>query len=440
MSHPSEKHADVLVAGGGPAGATVATLLARRGRRVMMLERARHPRFHIGESLLPANIPILERLGVLEEVAAIGVRKRGADFPAPNEAGFNVFRFDRALGDTPGYAFQVRRDEFDELLFRHAASGGVEAHDGVRVTAVEFTPDGIVARAEAEQGGSWTVRARYLVDATGRDTLLGRQLGLRRKHPRHRSAALYAHYRGVATRPGEDAGNISIYQHDRGWAWMIPLRDGVMSIGAVADPALFRGRREPPAAFLRRILDGIPQARERMAGAELVGHLHATGNYSYLCDRLAGPGWLMVGDSGAFVDPVFSTGVYLAMDSAERAAEAVDRILDEPGRERVLQRTYERETRANLKLLSWFIERFTSPAMRWLFGNPRNDFELERAVISMLAGDVSGSPAIRRRLMAFRALYYAASLSQLPEMAAHRKVRRRMVREDSASGAGEEAA
>lgn len=434
MNQPPEKQADVLVVGGGPAGATAATLLARRGRKVIMLERERHPRFHIGESLLPANLPILERLGVLEQVAAIGVRKRGADFPAANADGFNVFRFDRALGETPPYAFQVRRDEFDELLFRHAVAQGVEAHEGAKATKVEFTPEGVVAQVEAGKGGASTVRARYLVDATGRDTFLGRQLGLRRRHPRHQSAALFAHYRGVAARPGEDAGNISIYQHDRGWAWMIPLRDGVMSVGVVGDPALFRSRREPPPAFLRRVLDAIPQARERMAGAEIVGHLHATGNYSYLCSRLAGPRWVMAGDAGAFVDPVFSTGVYLAMHSAERAAGTVDRILEDPRRERALLRQYERETWAGLKTLSWFIERFTSPAMRWLFANPRNDFDLERAVISMLAGDIFGSPAIRRRLTAFRLLYYAASLGQLPAMATHRRERRRRVAEEFTGG------
>jgi flavin-dependent dehydrogenase len=395
----------------------------------MMLERARHPRFHIGESLLPANVPILERLGVLDDVAAIGVRKRGADFPASNAAGFNVFRFDRALGDTPPYAFQVKRDEFDELLFRHAEAAGVQAHEGARVTTVEFTPDGVVAQAQTGEGVSWTIRARYLVDATGRDTLLGRQLGLRRKHPRHQSAALFAHYRSVATRPGDDAGNISIYQHDSGWAWMIPLRDGVMSVGVVGDPALFRSRREPPEAFLRRVLDTIPQASARMARAGLVGHVHATGNYSYLCDRLAGPRWIMAGDAGAFVDPVFSTGVYLAMHSAERAADTVHRILNEPGHERALQREYERQIWAGLKSLSWFIERFTSPAMRWLFANPRNDLDLERAVISMLAGDVFGAPSIKRRLSAFRLLYYAVSLGRLPAMAAHRRARRRRVDE-----------
>jgi len=420
-----ELETEVLVVGGGPAGSTTATFLARRGRRVLLLERENHPRFHIGESLLPANLPILERLGVLDEVARIGVLKRGADFPAENAAGFNVFRFDRALGDTPPYAFQVKREEFDLLLFRHARSQGVDARDGVRVREVEFRGKEVVAIAEAGDGSVLRIRAGYLVDATGRDALLGRRLGLRRKHPRHQSAALFAHFRGVRPRAGEDAGNISIYVHEHGWAWMIPLREGIFSVGIVATPELFKDRKEPPAAFLRRVLDSIPEPRERMVGAELAGNLHATGNYSYLCDRIAGHRWIMAGDAGAFVDPIFSTGVYLAMRSGEQAAAVVDRCLREPRHERALQREYQREAWAGLGALSWFIVRFTSPAMRWLFANPRNDLDLERAVISMLAGDVFAAPRVARRLALFKLLYYVVAAGRLRATLADRTSRRR---------------
>ena len=159
---------------------------------------------------------------------------------------------------TPPYAFQVKREEFDELLFRHAASLGVDARQGVRVRSVEFSADGVVAQAETESGEKLAVRARYLVDATGRDAFLGGALKLKRKHPRHRSAALFAHFRGVERRPGEDAGNISIYAHENGWAWMIPLREEIVSVGIVADPWLFKNRSEPPGDFLRRVLDGVP--------------------------------------------------------------------------------------------------------------------------------------------------------------------------------------
>jgi len=425
---------DVLVVGGGPAGSTTAAFLARHGRSVLLLERDHHPRFHIGESLLPANMPIIERLGVLDAVREIGILKLGADFPTMDGGGYNVFRFSRALGKTPPYAYQVKREEFDQLLFRHAASLGVDAREGARVRNVEFAADGVTAQADSESGEKFAVRARYLVDATGRDAFLGGALKLKHKHPRHRSAALFAHFRGVERRPGEDAGNISIYAHEHGWAWMIPLREDIVSVGIVADPWLFKNRGVPPADFLRQVLDGVAGARERMARAALVGNLHATGNYSYICSRLTGPRWLMAGDAGAFVDPIFSTGVYLAMRAAERAADLIDRVLDEPGLERRLQRDYEREVWAGLRSLSWFIERFNAPATRLLFASPRNNFGMEQAVISMLAGDVFGTPDIGRRLTAYKFLYYLSSLRSLRATLAYGRNRRRRRKAEFSGG------
>jgi flavin-dependent dehydrogenase len=418
---------DVLVIGGGPAGCTAAAFLVRLGRSVVLMERDRHPRFHIGESLLPANMPILERLGVLEDVRRIGILKLGADFPAANEQGFNVFRFSNALGSTPSFAFQVKREEFDALLFHHAATLGADAREGVRVRELDFAAQGVTAHAESTDGERQTVHARYVIDATGRDALLGARLRLRRKHPRHQSAALFAHFRGVQPRTGDNAGNISIYSYEHGWVWMIPLRDGVFSVGIVADPRLFKTRQEPPGDFMARILAGVPGARERMAGSEIIGNLHATGNYSYTCGRLSGPRWIMAGDAGAFVDPIFSTGVFLAMRSAEHAARLVDRVLREPASERKLQRAYEREVWSGLRALSWFIERFNAPATRWLFANPSNVLGMEQAVISMLAGDVFWTPLVARRLAVFKALYYLVALRQLPATIMHDFRRRRRV-------------
>ena len=409
---------DVLVIGGGPAGSTAAITLARSGRRVLLLEKDRHPRFHIGESLLPMNLPILDRLGVLDKVEAIGVRKIGADFPRPaaGEGMTHVFRFDRALTKGCTHAFQVRRDEFDQVLFDAARDAGADARDGVTVTAVDFSPDGRPTRARARgaDGTEYTIAMRYLIDASGRDTFLGNKLKLKRKNPKHQSAALFSHFRGVERRPGDDAGNITIERFGEGWVWMIPLRDDVMSIGAVCTPAYLKQRKGDGEAFLMQTLQGIPTLWPRMAGAERIAPVHATGNYSYTSTQMCGPGWTTVGDAYVFIDPIFSSGVYLGMHSAERAAAMVDGALREPAREAKLQQAMARDFDRGLKEFSWFIYRFTTPVMRHLFANPRNMFQIEQAVISMLAGDVFDNPAVVRRLRAFRMIYRFTSLSMAP--------------------------
>jgi flavin-dependent dehydrogenase len=430
--HCDSKKTDILVVGGGPAGSTAAALLARRGWDVTLIERDRHPRFHIGESLLPLNLPIFERLGVFEQVQSIGVRKLGADFPADNAQGYGVFHFSRTLDPCHGYAFQVRRDEFDELLFRHAGASGARTLEGARVRHVELGRDAVTATYESE-GRTERLEARYLVDATGRDALLGSQLRLRRKHAKHQSAALFAHFSGVARRPGEDAGNVSMYVFPHGWIWMIPLTGDCMSIGAVCWPEYLKQREGRNEEFLLKTLDSIPQVKERMAGARLHGNLHATGNYSYSCTRMSGPRWIMVGDAYAFLDPIFSTGVYLAMRSAERAVEVVDTALREPRRERALQRRYARDVRRGLGILSWFIFRFTSPAMRQLFSSPRNTLRLEEAMISMLAGDVYNG-RVWWRLQVFKLIYSALSLKMWRRALADLRARRRHVQEGFQGG------
>jgi flavin-dependent dehydrogenase len=398
---------DVAVIGGGPAGSTAATLLTRAGHQVILLEKAHHPRFHIGESLLPMSLPLFERLGVAEKVRALGVYKRGADFEASNGRGYNTFAFDRALGRSPPHAYQVWRQDFDRMLFEHARECGTDAREGHEVVAVE--PHGprdhrIDVRTDA--GRSYRIHARYLVDASGRDAFLAAKRKLRRKNDEHQSAAIFGHFRGAAPRTGADAGNISMYRFEHGWMWMIPLPDGVMSVGAVCRPDYLKLRKGRTVEFLLETLKRNAAMWRRLEGAELIDdRVRVTGNYSYEARQMGGPGWILIGDAFAFLDPVFSTGVYLAMSTAEEAVRVIDTALRKPRAEAALLRRLEKRVRKAMERFSFFVYRFNNPVMKQMLGNPSNRLRIEQGVISMLAGDVLDTPTVLWRLQVFKLIY-----------------------------------
>ncbi|OOG59453.1 NAD(P)/FAD-dependent oxidoreductase [Rhodanobacter sp. C03] len=425
MADQTVEQCDVVVIGGGPGGSTAAALLARRGYKVIALEKAHHPRFHIGESLLPMNLPVFERLGVLDKVRALGVFKPGADFEADNARGYNTYAFARAIGQSPPHAYQVWRQDFDQMLYQHARECGADAREGHEVVRVEQRgPRETWLDVKADDGRSYGIEARYVVDASGRDALLSTKHKLHRKNEQHQSAAIFGHFRGAEYRPGEDAGNISIYSFEHGWMWMIPLPDRVMSVGAVCRPDYLKQRKGRTVEFLLDTLKLSPALWQRVEHAELIGNeIRVTGNYSYDSTRMGGPGWVLVGDAFAFLDPVFSSGVYLAMSGAEQAVEMVDQSLREPKREPALLRKLEKRQRAGMARFSFFIYRFNGPVMQQMFRQPRNTWQLEQGVISMLAGDLFDTPKVLWRLQLFKLVYALCGLRDWRRWRAEHKYR-----------------
>ncbi len=403
---------DILVIGGGPAGSTAAAILAEKGRRVVLLEKDRHPRFHIGESLLPLNLRLFERLGVRDEIAAIGVHKPGARFVSDEHGKHTAFSFAAGLNQDYTYSYQVRRSQFDEILFGRARALGADAREGIRVLDVALdAAGGHRVTARDEDGAMHAFRARYVIDASGRDTFLATAMGSKARNPHNNTAAMYGHFKGVAPFGEAEDGNITIHLFDHGWFWMIPLPDDVMSIGVVSNPAFFKRRRGEVRDFFLETLRSVPSVARRIAGADLTSEVTTTGNYSYASRVMHGDGWLMAGDSYAFIDPVFSSGVLLAMASAEMGAEVADTWLDDPARAASMARTFERKVKRAIGSLSWLIYRINSPVLRDMFMEPRNHFRMRQGLVSLLAGDVHANANRQLPVLAFKAAYHGLSLA-----------------------------
>ena len=326
----------IVVIGGGPAGSCASALLARMGLNVVLLERERFPRAHVGESLLPGSIPILESLGVMDEVrAAEFTVKPGATMVWGVEREPWSWHFKETHASNP-HSYQVWRPEFDSILLNNARRSGVDVREGWQAARVVFDDDGVAAavRCRAADGSSGEVElpARFVVDASGQSGLLSRQLRLREWDDFFRNLAVYGYYTGSKRLPPPDEGNILIESQADGWLWHIPLREGWASVGAVVDAeAGQRGIRKLGAQrFLESQIAAVPYLAGLLKSAKMDSRTEVVRDWSYRCKSLRGPGYILVGDAGCFVDPLFSSGVHLALTYAALAAVVVASALEDP--------------------------------------------------------------------------------------------------------------
>jgi flavin-dependent dehydrogenase len=380
---------DVVVIGGGPAGSVCAARLAQRGRSVLLLEKGKHPRFHLGESLLPRSLGVLEAIGVLEGMGERFMIKRGACFVAP-DGRTTRYAFADAFGARHDHAFQVPRDQFDELLFRHAAASGADAREGWEATRVVFDGERAVGvEARAPDGATHAVQAAFVVDASGRDALLARARGGGiDKMATLDKTALYVQVRGAWRAEGDRVGDIQIVVFDPGWFWFIPFVDGRTSVGAVVSSRWAREHKARPEQMLDAAIAESPPMQRMLAGGERLFTPGATADYSFRVRDLSGDRWLAVGDAGGFIDPLFSTGAHLAMHGALGAADRIDEALTSGDRARERFAPWEREMRGGAELFVGAVQSFYDGPLRELVFVPDPHPFLRRAITSILAGDV----------------------------------------------------
>ncbi|HEV8611171.1 MAG TPA: NAD(P)/FAD-dependent oxidoreductase [Thermoanaerobaculia bacterium] len=397
---------DAIVIGGGPGGSTVATMLARAGRNVLLLEREKFPRFHVGESLLPFNVPLFDRLGVAGKIHAAGFQKKhGAFFWNEATGGVRPVDFARGVDDRHPMAFHVKRAEFDDLLLRHAEESGAQVREETAVEEVLFEGEravGVIARSRT---GAEDIRARVVVDASGQTALLSRQLGTRKLDPKLKRAGLFAHYEGIRWPEGQRPGDILLPIDREVWYWIIPFSDGTCSVGEVFEPSLAaslplppgEGRGEGAAARTEALFDLLlarsPRMQEFIAGARRTSRVVGISDYSTSSARASGEGWALVGDAATFLDPVFSTGVFLAMAMGERAAYRIDRALTKRGSVGARDLApYAKEASRLVGRFRRFVYAFYDPVFFEAFCSHEPFDRMRAAVTTVLSGGVERIP------------------------------------------------
>ena len=417
---------DVAIVGGGPGGSTTAGFLAREGLSVALFERETFPRLRVGESMLPAMLPVLERLGARERIEKHGFQvKHGATFH-DQESGRTQRFFFLEGKPWPPYSYQAQRAEFDALLLDHARELGVHVHQPVSVESVAFDGGGVTVRHAGPEGAEpSTTRARFLVDASGRDCFLASRTGRRRRIPNLGKVALFAHYRGAARESGRDGGNIAIHVFDDGWFWWIPFSGDLTSVGCVMHARTVRGREGSLESLYDEMIGRCDRVAAGLAGAERLTAIQRVANFSYVNWPIVGDRFLCVGDTIAFVDPIFSGGVFIAMRSGELAAAAIARAFREDRFEARRFRPYARAVHRGLTPLFRMIHKYYEPAFFELFLRPSNRLGIADAMLSMLAGGFFHRMSWRSRA-ALRLLFAIARVNVWIRRRAGRSVASRL--------------
>lgn len=329
-SFGSHSNYDVAVIGGGPGGAALATFLARAGHRCIVFEQSKFPRYHIGESLIPHTYGIFDRLGLLPKLRASNFPvKHSVRFVSANGKESVPFYFSETIEGERARTWQVERSQFDCMMLDHARAAGVEVHEKIGIDQVIFENGrAIGVQIVSPDGSRKSVHSKVVVDASGRACVIGRQLGLHSPLPELRKGTVWGYFRGGRRLPGIDAGETTMFLiPGGGWFWYIPLPDNVVSVGLVADPEyVFSQSDDMEQAFTREVSRCAPLA-DRLSAAERFGPVRGSRHMAYLNRQTCGDGWVMIGDARAFLDPIYSSGLYLALGSAELAAGCIDKAL-----------------------------------------------------------------------------------------------------------------
>ena len=411
-----QKLYDVAIIGGGPAGSTAATLLARHERKVILLEREKFPRFHIGESLLPYSMIAFERLGVQDKLKSISMEKIGGEVASACGTRKVRFYFRTGFRLEQTKSYQVKRADFDKLLLDHAAESGAEIHEQTVVEKIDFTPDSVTLSAKTG-GAPMTVNARYLIDCSGRNSLVGNHLNLKQSYDSLQKFSVFAHFEDVPLRDREELNLTRLIRGNDFWFWMIAVTETRVSVGLVTDISRFRELKKSPEEALEYFIQSSPEMRERMQGARRVSQVYSISDYSYRNSRFTGDRWMLAGDAAGFIDPIFSTGVFLAILSGEQCADAIHEVLNNPAAKPKLFHGYEKHLTRIMKKYLRFVEAWYRPEFIEIFTNPVEHLNLVGAVNAALAGNMGDSFALWWRMELFYfILFLQRHISLVPRL------------------------